>query len=66
MALVVFADPNAEEYIDDRLEYGEVRRRIYGLYFNGCVCITYTMRDKIHRIISICRVHKKEREEYYD
>jgi len=65
MAREVFADPNAEEYVDGRFDYGEVRRRIYGLCLGGCMCITYTLRNEVYRIISIRRVHEKERKVYY-
>ncbi|MDR2727816.1 MAG: BrnT family toxin [Chitinispirillales bacterium] len=66
MAQAIFADPNSKEYVDDRFDYGENRRRIYGLCFDACMCITYTIRNGAYRIISIRRVHEKERKIYYD
>jgi len=65
MARAIFADSNAKEYIDGRFDYGEERRRVYGFCFDACMCVTYTMRDEICRIISIRRVHEKERKVYY-
>jgi hypothetical protein len=66
LAREVFLDPNVKEYVDDRKDYGEIRYRAYGLCFDTCLAVTYTMRDDVHRIISIRKVHKKEKEAYYD
>jgi len=65
MAREVFADPNAKEYADNRKDYGEPRVRAYGMCCGSCLRVVYTMRDDVHRIISIQRVHKKEQEKYY-
>jgi uncharacterized DUF497 family protein len=65
MAREVFADPNVKEYIDNRKDYGESRVRAYGMCSGFCLRVVYTMRDGVHRIISIQRVHKKEQEKYY-
>jgi uncharacterized DUF497 family protein len=65
MAREVFADPNVKEYIDNRRDYGESRVRAYGMCSGFCLRVVYTMRDDVHRIISIQRVHKKEQEKYY-
>ena len=65
MAREVFADPNVKEYADTRKDYGEPRVRAYGVCCDTCLRVVYTMRDDVHRIISIQRVHKKEREKYY-
>lgn len=65
MAQAIFADQNSKEYVDCRFDYGENRRRIYGLCFDACMCVTYTMRSEIYRIISIRRVHERERKIYY-
>ena len=65
LAMEVFADPKVKEYADNRKDYGELRVRAYGMCFGSCLRVVYTMRGDIHRIISIQRVHKKEREKYY-
>jgi len=66
LAREVFLDPNVKEYVDARKDYGEVRYRAYGLCCGTCLTVTYTLREDVHRIISIRRVHQKERESYYD
>ena len=65
MAREVFVDPNVKEYADNRKDYGEPRVRAYGMCCGLCLRVVYTMRGDVHRIISIQRVHKKEREKYY-
>ena len=65
MAREVFTDPDVKEYVDDRKDYGEIRVRAYGMCCGFCLRVVYTMREDVHRIISIQRVHKKEQEKYY-
>jgi len=66
MARLVFSDPKIKEYADDRTNYGEPRVRAYGMCLGSCLRVVYTMRGDVHRIISMHKVHKNEREKYYD
>ncbi|MCL2609900.1 MAG: BrnT family toxin [Treponema sp.] len=66
LAREVLLDPEVKEYVDNRKDYGEIRYRAYGLCSGTCLAVTYTMRDDMHRIISVRKVHQKEREIYYE
>ena len=65
LARQVLADPNLVCRIDDRRNYKENRYIAYGMVKNDVLCLCYTMRDNIFRIISLRRTHNKEREKHY-
>lgn len=65
LARQVLADPNLVCRIDDRRNYKEKRYIAYGMVKNDVLCLCYTMRDNIFRIISLRRTHNKEREKHY-
>ncbi len=60
-----FRNPFAIEWIDDRLDYGEVRMNLLGLCEGTILHITYTERGERIRIISARRATKSEKEYYY-
>jgi len=63
---VIFADVNAIEIIDNRKNYGEIRKRIIGKYSDkAIVVVVHTDRSGIARIISMRPANKKERSLYY-
>ncbi|MCL2520195.1 MAG: BrnT family toxin [Spirochaetaceae bacterium] len=64
-AIYIINDPSRVERIDDRHDYGEVRYIVYGLYRSEVICLCYTKRGEAYRIISMRRIHKKERRRYY-
>jgi uncharacterized DUF497 family protein len=66
MADLVFADPNVKTYDDVAHSAAEQRYIAYGLCFDGVVRVVYTMREYKRRIISMNRVHDKERRKRYD
>jgi len=62
----VFNDEKAIEIVDNRKNYGEVRKRIIGEYINNViVAIIHTYRNGATRIISMRLANKKERRLYY-
>ena len=64
--VVVFEDPNKINIIDDRKDYGEIRIRTIGKYFEDLiVAIINTDRNGFIRIISARQANKKERRMYY-
>lgn len=60
----VFNDP---QYLDEdanQPEYGELRRKAIGRVGPLMVCVIYTDRDGVRRIISARRARRDERERY--
>ena len=66
LARYVLADPDMVCRIDDRRNYTETRYIAYGMVYSEILCLCYTMRGKVHRVISLRRTHKKERIKYYE
>jgi uncharacterized protein len=60
-------DGNVFNWIDDRLDYGEIRETSIGA-IQGVVIIVvaHTERNGVTRIISARKATRTEREEYYD
>ena len=50
--------------VDDRFDYGEERARAFVRTPGQALCIAFTMRGDVMRIISIRRVHDKEARQY--
>ena len=65
LARHILTDPNMVRRIDDRRNYREIRYIAYGMVQGEILCLCYTMRGKVYRIISLRYTHKKEREKYY-
>ena len=51
---------------DDRFNYGEIREISTGLIGENVVIVVWTERDDSRRIISMRKVDKDERGEYYE
>ncbi|GBR72802.1 hypothetical protein NO1_0269 [Candidatus Termititenax aidoneus] len=66
LAEYVLSDPKVATHIDNRKEYKEIRHLAYGLCFGDVLCLCYTMRQDVYRIISLRYTHDKERSKYYD
>jgi len=49
---------------DDRIEYGEVRYRAWGLIDGETYCLAFTARNEKVRAISLRRAHAKEMKRY--
>jgi len=64
-AIGVFRDPFAIEIFDDRIDYGEERINLIGMYNGVILHITYTERGDRIRLISARRATKYEREDYF-
>ena len=65
-AKYVFADVKAVEIIDDRRDYGEIRKFIIGEYITSAIVVViHTDRNGVTRIISMRPANKKERRLYY-
>lgn len=52
------------EIVDDRREYGEVRMNAFGIVDGRLFVCTYTMRGGVHRVISVRKAARQEREEW--
>jgi len=65
LARHILADPNLVRCVDDRRNYKEIRYIAYGMVQNDILCLCYTIRGNIFRVISLRRTHKKERIKYY-
>jgi uncharacterized DUF497 family protein len=49
---------------DDRKDYGEARYRAFGRAADLRLCIAFTLRGEVTRIISVRRMHDKEAAKY--
>ena len=65
-ATEIFKDPFAIERLDDRLDYGEDRFIIIGMVDDHVLCVTYTLRNEIIRIISARGAEPHERRRYHE
>jgi hypothetical protein len=63
MALV-FVDPKRVDWVDDRRDYGEERRKATGMALGGLVMIVYVRRGDEVRLISAWPASRKERRQY--
>lgn len=64
-AIGAFRDPFAIEIVDDRMDYGEERINLIGIYNGVILQVTYTERGDRIRLISARRATKHERNDYY-
>lgn len=62
-AALVFADDYVE-LMDDRIDYGEVRYRVFGKLKDRYVAIIWTPRGNSRRIISMRYAHDEEIERH--
>ena len=62
-ATEAFNDPNKTETVDDRKNYGEIRRKIIAKALDLLLSIVFTMRGTI-RLISARAASQKERKDY--
>ena len=65
LARQILADPNLVCRIDDRRNYKETRYIAYGMVDRDVLCLCYTMRGNICRVISLRHTHEKERSKHY-
>ena len=70
-AMLIWDDPLRQERVDRRRDYGELRYQTIGRAEAGVLFVVYTNRTyekdgAFHRIISVRRANRKERQQYYD
>jgi uncharacterized DUF497 family protein len=65
LARYVLTDPNMVCRIDNRRNYEETRYIAYGMVQDDVLCLCYTLRNNVYRVISLRHTHKKEREKHY-
>jgi uncharacterized protein len=65
-AKLVFEDPFALEWLDERYEYGEERFSILGVVSGRLLFVAYTLRDEVIRIISARLAEPGEKRRYYE
>ena len=69
LAEFVLSDPNAAHEIDNRENYGEIRRIAYGKAGELHLRLVYTIRgenNEICRVITLYQVHEKEWRKHYE
>lgn len=66
VATLVFADPFALEWRDDREDYGEDRYVLLGMVDGRVLYVAYTMRGDAIRIISARGAEPNERRRYHE
>jgi uncharacterized DUF497 family protein len=59
----VFTNPIVER-VDDRRDYGETRIILLGIIDNRVLCIVYTLRVSVCRIISARKANQREQRTY--
>ncbi len=64
-AISAFRDPFGVERFDERVDYGEERTNLLGMYKGVVLHITYTERGDRIRLISARRAEKHEQNDYY-
>ena len=66
IAKYVLSDPNVIRIkVDNYEKYGETRSLAFGKVDNYRLCLCYTMRGKIYRVISLHIANKKEWEKHH-
>jgi uncharacterized DUF497 family protein len=60
----IFTNPIVE-FIDNRRDYGEIRTILLGQIKGRVLCVVYTQRGSIKRIISARKANKREQRKYY-
>jgi uncharacterized DUF497 family protein len=65
-ASLVFNDPFALEWLDDREDYGEDRYVILGIVDDRLLYVAYTMRGEKIRMISARGAEPHERRKYHE
>jgi uncharacterized protein len=60
----VFTNPIVER-VDDRQDYDEVRIILLGIIDNRVLCIVYTLRGSVCRIISGRKANQREQRTYH-
>lgn len=65
-ATLVFGDPLALEWLDEREDYGEDRFVIIGMVDGRLLYVAYTMRGDVYRIISARGAEPNERRQYHE
>ena len=63
-AVAVFADAQCVFEDVTRPEYGEIRIKAIGRMGTSLICVIFTDREDVRRIISARRTRKNEREQY--
>jgi uncharacterized DUF497 family protein len=57
---VIILENSIGEVVDDRRDYGETRINAFGLVEGRLFVCTYTMRGKVHRLISVRKASRQE------
>lgn len=66
VAILVFDDPHAYEWVDEREDYGEERFNITGMVTGRLITVTYTMRGPKIRLISARKAEPYEQRRYHE
>ncbi|MCL2520508.1 MAG: BrnT family toxin [Spirochaetaceae bacterium] len=62
--ITVWADKGHVEFIDDRFDYGEMRKITVGKYDGRLISVCWTQRKRKIRLISVRPAGRKEKELY--
>jgi uncharacterized protein len=61
-----FDDPFAIDFVDDRVDYGELRLILVGMVENRLLVVAHTLRGDKVRIISAREAEPHERRKYHE
>jgi len=65
LAPLVLAAPNTVFLPDNRRDYGEERWLAFGIVSGLRLCVCFTLRNDVVRLITIYKVNKRDWEKYY-
>ena len=65
LAPMVLYSQNTVFRADIRQDYGEERWLAFGIVHNVRLCVCFTLREDVVRLITIHKVNKKDWENYY-
>ena len=66
LAPLVLADPNVVIEQDNKLDYDEDRFLAYGMADGLRLCVCFTLRKEVVRLITIFKLNKKDWEKCYE
>ena len=65
LAPMVFSERNTVFLPDNRKDYGEERWLAFGIVNSVRLCVCFTLRIDVVRLITIFKVNKRDWEKYY-
>ena len=65
LAPLLFAEPDTIIRPDNREDYGEKRQLAFGIVNGVRLCVCFTLRENVIRLITIYKINKRDWEKHY-